>query len=932
MKKSIQPIGHCVRALWIAVLLVAFPLVMCGETMDSLYTIYLNASGSDKVLTANKIFTELHQREVIDTLMHFGKSDKTVEVEIHTHYWMAEYFFNQGQFEQSMLACKRARDMKDTSTDDHLKSEIMGLLANANFRLGRYDKALESIITAYHIDKRLGDNELISSDLNTFAVIYLAVQQPQPGISYIEQAIAIERKVGKPDRLAARLGIASELYLMDGQIDKAMQTIKEAYEIDRRNGREDKAAVRLSQLGAVLVAQDQLEAARDTVSKALTILERSQNIYSASVCHNQLGDIALKQGNNDVAITHYKKALEQSIKCGAPMVERKAEHGLWQAMRLSDPAVAMIHLERYTALSDSLSSHIASVQMNVMNATLHNMEQDDRNREADHNRWLMILVGCLLSLIILVAVGMLFNAWLRSKRVLQLQQQTNELRSHFIDNITHELHTPLTVIIDAGQQLQQGVKTTGEETRRMGNIISTHGNKMLGLINQLLDIESASNLKPEMKAGDLVMFVRMLVDNCQEAAHRQNVMLEFHSSVHLLNVMFAPEHIRKIVHSLIANALKFTPSRGSITVKLESPERGRAVLQVSDTGKGIPPQEKDRVFEPFYQGNNNDEGVDTVVNLTLVKQLVLALDGSIDVDSGPDRGTTFTISIPALPSAGYETVSEDSSSANADGGIPMAEATRQRPLVFIAENNDDFAFFIAHYLRHDYELRFANDGMEVLINARDLAPNLILANMTLPVMDGKSLLKELREDENLNHIPVIAMTSNPSEEERVACIQAGADVVLVKPFNSTELQVQVDHLISQYTLVKQRYASIQIEAPSSPTNDEDKKFIHRLMDVTIVQLNKGNVDIDLIATAMQMSRATLRSKVMAATGLTPVAFVLRVRLNKAQYMITHTDLALSAIANKCGFQNISHFSKAFKQQFGVSPMQYRKQNKTSWND
>lgn len=931
MSKLCQHIGHCLQslrtALSAAAVLMAFPLALEGETMDSLYTIYLNAAGHEKTLTANKIFMELRQRDFIDTLMQFDKSDRGVIVEVHTHYQMADYFFNKGQFEQSMLACKRARDMTEPTTDDHLRSEIMGLLANSHFRLGNYDKALEALITAYQIDKKLGDDKLISSDLNTFAAIYLAMQQPQPGISYIEQAIAIERKQNRPDRLAIRLGMASELYLMDGQTEKALETIKEAYEIDYRDGREERAAVRLSQLGAVLEAQNKLEEAQKTVSKALAILEKHQSIYSTAVCHNQLGSIAFKQGNTEAAIAHHKKALEQSIKCGATSVERKAEHGLWQAMREENPVVAMIHLERYTALSDSLHQHIASAQMNVMNATLMNMEQDEISKEANHRRWLTLLLGSFLSIVSLVALGMMFIAWRRSKRALQLQQQTQKMRAHFIDNITHELHLPLTIIIDAGQQLQQGVKTSSEENRRMGDIISTHGNKMLSLINQLLDIDAANSLKPEMTAGDIAMFVRMLVDNFKDSANRKNIMLEFVSPVHSLNVMFAPERIRKIVQSLIENAIKFTPEKGSITVKLDSPERGRVLLQVINTGIGIPPQEKEKLFEPFY--NNN--GVDTVVSLALVRQLVLSIGGSIDVESTPGVGTTFTIGIPCTPTSGYG-ISDEDGSSTAEGDRPSNDATRHRPLVLIAESNDDFAFFIAHHLRKDYELRFVNDGVEAMNYARDLVPDLIIANMTLPVMNGKELIRQLREDKDLAHIPVIAMTPNPSEEERVACIQTGADIVLVKPFNSTEMRLQVKHLISQHALLKQRYAKICIQAPVSPSDNKDNQFIHRLMDVAEAQMSRGNVDIDQIAAALSISRKVMRERVMAITGLTPVAFVLRVRLNKAENLIKKSDLPLTAIANKCGFQNLSHFSKAFKQQFGVSPLQYRKHHGTIWKD
>lgn len=920
------------QRVWLArtvatVLLFVMPKAMNGDTADSLYSIYLNTTKQLKTPAANKIFTELHHSEFLDTLIHFDSSAHTTANEALTHYWMAEYYFNNGQYDLSTQAGERARYLLGNLRDDHIKSDVLGTLANSYFRQGRYDKALEILLKAYKIDKRLNDDELVSSDLNTLAAIYLAVNQPEPGIRYIEKAVALERKLKRPDRLAIRLGLASELYLDNEQLDKAMAAIEEAYEIDRGDGREEKAAIRLSQMSDIYDAMARYDDAWNAAAKALNTLQKGQNIYSTAVCCNQLGKLSLKRNDLSTAQRYFQKALELGIRSGATKVESDAERGLWQVMRDNNPSVALLHLERYSTLCDSLYHHITSTQMGVMNVTAQNIEQAELNRNTQRNHRLMMLAGSILALMSIVTACGLFYAWRRSKRAYQLQGQANDLRSHFIDNITHALQTPLSTIITAGQQLRDGIKISSDESRQIGEVIYNHGNKMLGLVNQLLDIESTSDksddINPVNTAGDIVTFVRLLVNSHLDTAQRQQIALQFTSSVNTLTVMFAPDHIRKIINTLIVNAFKFTPNQGAVTVGLTVPDKNHIVLQVADTGKGIPSGEVSRVFEPFTQEDINYQGIDTAIDLTLVKHHVESMAGAIDVDSALGQGTTFTIRLPFTSVS--DPVAVNALRHHTRERTNAQHASGVKPLVFIVENNDDISFFLANYLREGYELRFAAEGQEALRNARELVPNLVITNTVLPVMDGKELMRALRHDSALSHIPIIAMTTIAGETERIDCIRSGADAVLVKPFSSVELMLLASHLIEQRRIVRKQVAQSHTQDPAQEVSKEDKAFINRLVDIIHAQMNKGEIDMDRIADALMISRKVLRERVMDITGLTPVAFALQVRLKRARNMLlSKEDLPLSTIASKCGFQSPSHFSKSFKQLYGLSPTQFRK--------
>ena len=720
--------------------------------------------------------------------------------------------------------------------------------------------------------------------------------------------------------------MASELYLLNEEPDKAMDAIKEAYEIDHKNGRKERAAVRLIQKGAILEHLSQLDEARATILKALPELEKDHYAYSLAVGYNQMGAIDQKLGDINAANAWYNKALEQSILCGSPKVERIAERGLWETMRKSNPNVALIHLERYTVLTDSIFNEMASMQMEVLETTITNNEKDELDKQSQHINNLLKWGGLALVLMLIAMLGGLFASWRRGRKTLQLQRQTQELRRNFFTNITNQLQTPLTVVLGAGQEMLKEGKTSADENKRLGEMIVKHGKNMLELVNQLLDIEKVRvGDQPEFKQGDIVMFVGLLVDNFANAANEKLINLQFSSPANTMMVVFAPDYIRKIVHGLITNAIKFSPRNGNIQVRLSSPESGKMRLIVSDNGNGIPANERDRVFNPFTQSQLGDEGLETAVDLSLVNQLVQAIQGTITLDTEEGVGTTFTVDFPVQMVEEQSETAEPSSSANfADDLNKSTGMKRQRPLVFIVDDNEDVAFFIANHLKDSYDLRFAHDGREALNNALELVPALIITSQRMPVMSGKDLIRRVRTNNTLSHIPVIAMTSDTSEQERLSLIEAGADAVLVKPFNSSELVLTTKHLIKQTARLRDRISKTINVSKISSVSKEDKDFTNRLVEVIHAQLAKGDINMSHIAAAMNLTSKQLRTRVMAVTGLTPVAYILQVRLNYAQRLIANEDTSLTTVASKCGFQNLSHFSKAFKQQFGVSPTQFRK--------
>ena len=921
-----HPVG--LPALITIIIMVISHLVMTATDIDSLLRSYDQADKHHKTVLLNSIASELYNRHITSTQYKFDKSATPNQLDATMHYLWAEHLLNEGEPGYSLDEGIKARDLLEKSPSA-FKGNVLRVVGKAQYKQDAFDEALKTFLTAYSNDLKLGNKEFISCDMSLIARVYLAVEEPALGITFIEKSIGMCRLLGHDDRLAHQLGLASQLYLLNNEPDKAMTAVNEACELSKNSGN-DETAIRLVQKAAVLQALSRYDQAQRSILKALPTLLESHDNATLALAYNHLASISVKQGQYQQAINYHKTALEYSIKGNSPREERTAERGLWELMRQDNPTLAMLHLERYTALTDSTMKRLVPARAQVRAITAQHTELAELDKSSSRMsklfKWASIALGLLLVLLLVT----LFRVRRTASRALNLQRQTQAQRDLFFKNITQELHTPISVIMSAGQQLLESGRTSAEERQRIGTMIVNHSKNILRNMNSLIDIDKVDSSveRPEPKCGDIVMFVKMLVENFTEQAIQQSVSLVFSSPKSSLTVTFVPDYLRRIVHNLISNSIKFTPRNGKVTVELLPLDADKMRLIVSDTGKGIPVEERKRIFEPFFQSQSMDNGVETVLELSLVNHIVTSMGGTIAMESDLGHGTTFTIDFPVQPDSRHNEENDSTVPDFAEKRILHTNNDKHRQLIFIVEDHEDVAFFTANKLSGKYNLRFAHDGNEAFSNAQGLAPDLIITNTVLPLMSGKELIRKLRDNAFLNYIPIIALTPNNSESERLSCLKAGADAVLVKPFNSTELCLLVDHLINQQHKVREHYSKVSAtdgnNSKKSQLNKDDSEFINHLVDIIHAQMGKQDIDMENIAAALGLSRKQLRNRVMTITGLTPVAFSLQVRLNFARHMIATQDSPLTTIAQHCCFHNFSHFSNAFKQEFGVSPLHYRK--------
>jgi two-component system sensor histidine kinase ChiS len=431
----------------------------------------------------------------------------------------------------------------------------------------------------------------------------------------------------------------------------------------------------------------------------------------------------------------------------------------------------------------------------------------------------------------------------------------------------------------------------------------------------------------------------MLVESFQQEAKKKKIKLRYISDEPVIEMDFVPDYLRKVVYNLISNALKFTPSKGSISV-YTSISNNHLHLVVADSGIGMKQDVCEHVFDPFFQGESNAANMGTGIGLSLVKQIVDSMKGTILVESKENEGTTFTIDTPLSHGFGKlhlftpkDYQSRDKSLGNKASLKSDDEASGEKlagDRLLIIEDNQDIAYYIGNQLKEKYTVFYADNGNEGLEKANEVMPDLIITDIMMPGMDGLELCRRVRESDLLSHIPIIIITAKATEEDRVKGLKAGADAYLTKPFNHEELAVRVQKLLEQYRALREKFSIAMDEGKEEKAqlNPDDRDFLNKVTDMIYALMKSNDVDAESLAARMFMSRIQLNKRIQAITGQNVSAYIQQIRLSYAKRLLdSEVNMSISEISSKCGYDDIAYFSRIFKHATQMSPSQYRRRIK-----
>ncbi len=930
-------------------LLLAFllPALILGGPAEQLFQQFQQAEGNQRISIANQLCAQLKEEEMTDTLLRFSSETRQSTIDFYVYYLMGVSYNEHSKFDSAYVCCRKALGVYNKEVDTDSYNDCLSTISVVLQRKGKFHEALEYQRKCYELDLKSGKKENISSSMNNLAAIYISMKQYDQATEFAEKAIELEKTLGRDDKLAIRYGIGSEAHLNNGNFGKALEYATLAYDLDHSAGREHKAAIRLSQMSSALIQLGRLRQAREKLATAMPVLQRENNINSLSICYAQMGLISHKEGDDNSSADYYEKALELCLQSGNLYIEKKAHQGIAEALKATNPGKAYEHLARYAELNDSMFQDNTANIISEFRAIYHNQEVEQRNtmlqdENNDRKRQIRLtIIIFILSIALLVSLLSVLYHVLRSRtKANEMMREHQSMRLEFFTKIAHELRTPLTVIIGLSDNIEEGRASTTEDIRKAANVIKRNGYHMQRLTNQLLDIakiKSGHTGDIEWRHGDIVAYTEQMVDGFKSLAQSRGVGLHYLPEQKTADIAFVPDYYNKIMFNLISNALKFTNEGGNVMVTTSVDEE-KMHITITDTGIGISEESLPHLFEEFYTGHNTTIRISVGVGLSLVKQVVDMLGGTIDVKSTEGKGSTFTIMLPhpgnkndfplyVVSDDFYEHQTEDDI---VDDDNDSQDDDPTKPKILIAEDNDDVIEYIGSLLNDRYTVLYAKDGEKSLKEAQAQVPDLIISDLTMPGLDGYELCKAVRATELLSHIPFIIVTARSSEDDRIRSLKAGADAYLTKPFSGNELTAWVDKLIDQRKMLRERFSQAVLSGTKDEEHqlpDNDQVFLNRIKHTVEEQMTVGSVDVETIASKLCLSSKQLRRKLFAITGETTVAYIMRLRLEKAQRMLlSQPEITISEVAMTCGFEEGGYFTKAFKQQYGMTPTQMRRQN------
>jgi signal transduction histidine kinase/ligand-binding sensor domain-containing protein/DNA-binding response OmpR family regulator len=531
-----------------------------------------------------------------------------------------------------------------------------------------------------------------------------------------------------------------------------------------------------------------------------------------------------------------------------------------------------------------------------------------------------------------------------SKFEAQKLHEIDELKSRFFANISHEFRTPLTLILGPSKDILDNTKET--KTKQNVSLIKRNAVRLLGLVNQLLDISKleSGNMKLQAAPRNIIPVLKGLVLSFSSYAERKRITIKFNSIEDEIIVYMDKDKFEKIIINILSNAFKFTPESGLIEVKTCRSEK-QLEVKVSDTGIGIPAERITKIFDRFYQvdGSHTREREGTGLGLSLAKELVELHRGKIEVESEPGKGSVFTISLPlGKEHLRPEEICPEAEEENEFERIdyddikivpePFTELSGKEslPLLLIVEDNQDVRAYIKETLKEDYRILEAvdgEDGWNKSVESTSGGPDLVISDVMMPKVDGFKLCEKLKTDERTSHIPVILLTAKAAREDKLAGYETGADEYLIKPFDADELNARIKNLIEQRKRLHRyfrKHGLVNIEEQKITSGD--KKFLQKCVDMINEHISDTSFSVEIMAEEMAISRSGLQKKVQSLIGETPGELIRRIRLNKAAELIKNKSGNLSEISLEVGYNNPAHFSEAFKRQFGITPSQFQLTN------
>jgi len=579
--------------------------------------------------------------------------------------------------------------------------------------------------------------------------------------------------------------------------------------------------------------------------------------------------------------------------------------------------------------------------------------------------WWAYLIEIILCLLIAYMILNYFISRQRLKNKLKLEHielekmyELDQMKTRFFSNISHEFHSPMTLILNPLEKLINSMNID-EKVKSRISLVYKNVKRLQRMTNQLKDLNKmeTGDLRLNLSKGNIIQFIKEISHSFYDYAKEHHITFQFKSCQEQKIAWFDPDKLDKIIYNLLSNAFKFTRDNGEIKLAVsiedstnefnnsgENSEPSEKIeITVQDNGIGIPKDKIEYIFKREYRLENHNslysEG--SGIGLAFVNELIKLYKGDISVESFVEKGTTFKIKIPLderyleenqLVSK-FKTYVNSSHAAfnyavNPSGDLAGVKKSKYKskdaPVVLIVEDDREIREYMKNSLDINYRIHEAEDGLSGFYSALQIIPDIIITDIKMPGIDGIELCHRLKNDEKTSHIPIVMLTSYSSQEYLIKGLKSGADIYLTKPFNIDVLEAQMVNILEARKKLKEKYGKEIVLGPSKlPITDIDENFLNRLTKIIEDHISDNKFNADILSKEIGMSRMQLYRKLRGLTDKTVHEFIRDIRLKRAVQLLEQKKMTITEVAYEVGFNDLTYFARCFRKQYEKSPSEYR---------
>jgi signal transduction histidine kinase/DNA-binding response OmpR family regulator len=853
---------------------------------------------------------------------------------VQAHYYLAVIAWTMGDYETSLNQSDKSIEIAEKNKMYSSVGHCYNLNSLTYQKQGDLLKALEYSKLALEMSKKSKDVTQLSTALSNVGMISWALKDTLNAIQYFEDALDLLDSIhSDPINIAS---IKANLAGAQPFGPRKKKMIEESIQYNEENGFTNFQAYCYFFLAGYYEKVDSnLRSAIDNYLIAIKYAEESKDQSKKGQTSIHLG-VAYKNFNLlDSAQIYLEQGLSITEDLGMDFDVEIGKRNLAEIYAIND------QFEK----AYSLANESQDLQKQIFNTELANQisfantEYETEKKEAEiarqqleierQNNARKIWIGGAVGSIILISLGF-FGWYQRTQRIkaaaelaLELEQkrsqdleQLSALKTTFFNNVSHELRTPLTMVIAPLEDLTQSIKNVNH--KKDLDLALSNSKRLLNLTNEILDLSKIEGNKLELNKSEIEVksFLKRIFHSFDSLGKSRKIDLSFNDTDEEVWINTDSNKLEKVIVNLVGNAIKYSPDESTITLNIDTKKLNDNILclKIIDNGYGISDEDQQHIFNRFYQSQTLNQSSGTGIGLAIVKEYVDMLDGTISVNSELGKGSTFTIELRNVEVLqGKSEKVHHSIEGQIDSKYVPFSINGNKPRILIVEDDLEMSKYLEGLLSPHYSCEIAYNGHQALDNLNNAQFDLITSDVMMPQMDGFELREKINNHHEWKNIPFILLTARSMEEDKIKGFRLGIDDYITKPFSTSEYIARVHNLLKN---------KIERSAFEKEETDEDVAldFVKRAEQNVLERIDDSSFSVSDLAAEMNYSNKQLGRILQKHTGLTPVSFILEVRLIKAYQMLKdHVHPTVSEVMYDVGIESASYFTTKFKERFGISP-------------